>query len=87
LTPLSLTPDNSGCPVVVFESKGPGNVQPTFARKMTGRVAVTNEGVNGYNALAAADLQGKILTGIHCCRLGNPSAEGFRTASVRRCFL
>jgi hypothetical protein len=59
---LSLTCDNAGCPVVVFENKGPGNVAPIFAQKMAGRVAITNESVNGYNAIAAADPSGAIMT-------------------------
>jgi hypothetical protein len=59
---LSLACDNAGCPVVVFENKGPGNVAPIFAQKIAGRLAVTNESVNGYNAIAAADPSGAIMT-------------------------
>lgn len=59
---LSLTCDAAGCPLVVFENKGPGNITPIFAQKMAGRVAITNETVNGYNAVAAADKAGAIMT-------------------------
>jgi hypothetical protein len=58
---LSLVCDNAGCPVVVLQS-APGKViAPIFVRKVAGRVAVTNEKVNGYYALAAADQSGAIM--------------------------
>src|SRR4029077_8503507 len=38
------------------------NATPIFAQKMSGRVAITNETVNGYNAIAAADPKGAIMT-------------------------
>jgi hypothetical protein len=58
---LSLACDASGCPVVVLQSEG-GNPIAIFAQRMTGRVAITNETVNGYNAIAAADPKGAIMT-------------------------
>jgi len=58
---LSLTCDAAGCPVVVLRNDG-GNATPIFAQKMSGRVAITNETVNGYNAIAAADPKGAIMT-------------------------
>jgi hypothetical protein len=58
---LSLTCDSAGCPVVILQNEG-GNAQPIFAQRMSGRIAVTNETVNGYNAIAAADPKGAIMT-------------------------
>ncbi|HVS25546.1 MAG TPA: hypothetical protein VMU03_17605 [Gammaproteobacteria bacterium] len=58
---LSLTCDAAGCPVVVLQNEG-GNATPIFAQRMNGRVAITNETVNGYNAIAAADPKGAIMT-------------------------
>src|SRR5262249_19743295 len=58
---LSLTCDAGGCPVVVLQNEG-GNAKPIFAQKMNGRIAITNETVNGYNAIAAADPKGAIMT-------------------------
>jgi hypothetical protein len=58
---LSLTCDAAGCPVVILRNEG-GNAIPIFAQKMNGRVAITNESVNGYNAIAAADPKGAIMT-------------------------
>jgi hypothetical protein len=58
---VSLTCDGAGCPVVVFQNKGPGNITPIFAQKLTGRLAITNETVNGFNAVAAADPAGAIM--------------------------
>ena len=58
---VSLTCDGAGCPVVVFQNKGPGNITPIFAQKLTGRLAITNETVNGFNAIAAADPSGAIM--------------------------
>jgi len=58
---LSLTCDAAGCPVVVLRNEG-GNAAPIFAQRMSGRVAITNETVNGYNAIAAADPKGAIMT-------------------------
>ncbi|HET7130715.1 MAG TPA: hypothetical protein VFJ95_00650, partial [Gammaproteobacteria bacterium] len=58
---FSLTCDAAGCPLVVFENKGPGNVVPLLAQKLTGRPAITNETVNGYSAIAAADQSGAIM--------------------------
>jgi hypothetical protein len=58
---LSLTCDGAGCPVVILQNKG-GNAAPIFAQRMNGRVAITNETVNGYNAIAAADPKGAIMT-------------------------
>jgi len=40
---------------------GPGNVTPIFAQKLAGRLAITNETVNGFNAIAAADPSGAIM--------------------------
>lgn len=58
---FSLTCDAAGCPLVVFENKGPGNIVPLLAQRLTGRPAITNETVNGYNAIAAADQTGAIM--------------------------
>ena len=58
---LSLTCDPAGCPVVILQNEG-GNAQPIFAQRMGGRIAITNETVNGYNAIAAADPKGAIMT-------------------------
>ena len=58
---FSLTCDAAGCPLVVFENKGPGNVVPLLAQKIAGRPAITNETMNGYNAIAAADQAGAIM--------------------------
>jgi len=58
---LSLTCDPAGCPVVILQNEG-GNAQPIFAQRMNGRIAITNETVNGYNAIAAADPKGAIMT-------------------------
>ncbi len=57
---VSLTCDATGCPVVVIEDNG-GRAAPIFARKVAGRLAITNEKLNGYNALAAADKAGAIM--------------------------
>lgn len=59
---LSLACDNAGCPVVALQNNGPGKgVTPVFAQKVGGRLAITNEKVNGYFAFAAADPQGAIM--------------------------
>jgi hypothetical protein len=58
---FALTCDAAGCPLIVFENKGPGNIAPLLAQKMTGRPAITVETVNGYNAIAAADPAGAIM--------------------------
>lgn len=58
---FSLACDAAGCPLVVFENKGPGNIAPLLAQKLAGRPAITNETVNGYNAIAAADQTGAIV--------------------------
>ena len=59
---VSLVCDDAGCPVVALQSNGPGKgITPIFAQKVAGRLAVTNEKVNGYNALAAADKSGAIM--------------------------
>jgi len=58
---VSLTCDGAGCPVVIFQNKGPGNVTPIFAQKLAGRLAIANETVNGFNAIAAADPSGAIM--------------------------
>jgi hypothetical protein len=58
---FSLACDAAGCPLIVFENKGPGNIAPLLAQKMTGRPAITTETVNGYNAIAAADQAGAIM--------------------------
>ena len=56
----SLTCDAAGCPVVVIEDNA-GRATPIFARKVAGRLAITNEKLNGYYALAAADKAGAII--------------------------
>jgi hypothetical protein len=56
----SLTCDATGCPVVVIEDNA-GRATPIFARRVAGRLAITNEKLNGYNALAAADKAGAII--------------------------
>ncbi len=56
----SLTCDATGCPVVVIEDNA-GRAMPIFARKVAGRLAITNEKLNGYFALAAADKAGAII--------------------------
>ena len=58
---LSLTCDSAGCPVVILQNEG-GHATPILVQKMNGRVAITNETVNGYNAIAAADPKGAIMT-------------------------
>lgn len=59
---VSLVCDDAGCPVVALQSNGPGKgITPIFAQKVAGRLAVTNEKVNGYYALAAADKSGAIM--------------------------
>jgi hypothetical protein len=57
---VSLACDAAGCPVVVIEDNA-GRATPIFARKVAGRLAITNEKLNGYNALAAADKAGAII--------------------------
>jgi len=57
---VSLTCDSVGCPVVVIEDNA-GRAAPIFARKVAGRLAITNEKLNGYYALAAADKAGAII--------------------------
>ena len=56
----SLSCDATGCPVVVIEDNA-GRAAPIFARKVAGRLAITNEKLNGYFALAAADKAGAII--------------------------
>ncbi len=59
---VSLVCDDAGCPIVALQSNGPGKgITPIFAQKVAGRLAVTNEKVNGYYALAAADKSGAIM--------------------------
>jgi hypothetical protein len=59
---VSLVCDSEGCPVVVLQNAGHSKaIAPIFVRKIAGRVAVTREKVNGYYALAAADLSGAIM--------------------------
>jgi hypothetical protein len=59
---VSLVCDDAGCPVVALQSNGPGKgITPIFVQKVAGRLAVTNEKVNGYYALAAADKSGAIM--------------------------
>jgi hypothetical protein len=58
---FSLACDAAGCPLIVFESKGEGKVSPLLAQKLTGLPAITNETVNGYNAIAATGQSGAIL--------------------------
>jgi hypothetical protein len=53
--------DGAGCPVVALQSGGAGKVTQIFAQKVAGRLAITNEKVNGYNAFAAADQAGAII--------------------------
>ncbi|HVY65342.1 MAG TPA: hypothetical protein VHH11_11035 [Gammaproteobacteria bacterium] len=57
---LSLTCDDAGCPVVVLQNNQ-GRATPIFARKVAGRLAITNEKANGYFQLAAADKAGAIM--------------------------
>ncbi|MEO8465348.1 MAG: hypothetical protein ABI640_08395 [Gammaproteobacteria bacterium] len=57
---VSLACDGAGCPVVVIEDNA-GRAAPIFARKVAGRLAITNEKLNGYYALAAADKAGAII--------------------------
>lgn len=57
---LSLACDEAGCPVVVMQNAG-GQPALIFAQKMNGRLAITNEKINGYNAIAAADPAGAIM--------------------------
>lgn len=56
---LSLSCDNAGCPVIVMQKKG-GRPSFIFSRKLGGRLALTNEKVNGYHAIAAAEPDGSI---------------------------
>jgi hypothetical protein len=59
---VSLVCDSAGCPVVVLQRAGSDKeIAPIFVRKITGRIAVTREKVNGYYALAAADQSGAIM--------------------------
>lgn len=59
---VSLVCDSEGCPVVALKHAVDDKaIAPIFVRKIAGRVAVTREKVNGYYALAAADLSGKIM--------------------------
>ena len=53
--------DGAGCPVTALQNAGGGKVQQIFAQKLGGRLAITNETVNGYNAFAAADPAGAIM--------------------------
>lgn len=57
---VSLACDAAGCPVVAIEDNA-GRAAPIFARKVPGRLAITNEKLNGYYALAAADKAGAII--------------------------
>jgi hypothetical protein len=59
---ISLTCDNAGCPVVVLQNNQ-GRATPVFARKVAGRLAITNEKANGWFQLAAADKAGAIMKG------------------------
>ncbi len=62
---VSLVCDSQGCPVVVLQSVPGGVIAPIFVRKVAGRLAITNEKVNGYYALAAADQTGAIMKDAH----------------------
>jgi hypothetical protein len=53
--------DNAGCPVVALQSGGQNNVRQIFSQKIAGRLAITNETANGFNAFAAADAGGTIM--------------------------
>jgi hypothetical protein len=53
--------DNAGCPVVALQSGGQNNVRQIFSQKVAGRLAITNESANGFNAFAAADAGGAIM--------------------------
>jgi hypothetical protein len=53
--------DGAGCPVTALQNAGAGKVQQIFAQKLGGRLAITNETLNGYNAFAAADPAGAIM--------------------------
>ncbi len=53
--------DKAGCPVVALQSGGQNKVQQIFSQKVAGRLAITNEKVNGYSAFAAADQSGAIM--------------------------
>ena len=58
---LSFTCDNAGCPLVVLQNNG-GQTGLIFAQKVSGRVALTKEKINGYHVIAAADKAGAIMT-------------------------
>ncbi len=53
--------DKAGCPVVALQSGGQNKVAQIFSQKIPGRLAITNEKVNGYSAFAAADQSGAIM--------------------------
>jgi hypothetical protein len=53
--------DNAGCPVTAIQNAGAGKVNRIFSQHLGGRLAITNEVVGGYNALAAADQAGSIM--------------------------
>jgi hypothetical protein len=53
--------DATGCPVTAIQNAGAGKVNQIFSQRVTGRLAITNEQVDGYYALAAADQAGAIM--------------------------
>jgi len=82
---VSLTCDTAGCPVVVIEDNA-GRAAPIFARKVAGRLAITNEKLNGYYALAAADKAGAIIkdpgTGKQLVYVVGATAQGATAANA-----
>jgi hypothetical protein len=58
---VSLVCDDAGCPVVALQSGGPAGITQLFADRVGGRLAITNETIDGYHAFAAADRAGAIM--------------------------